>query len=514
MVAITSNKRQHILGAVTQMYTEVANAPQTAFHFPTGRAACEFVRYPKESLEGLPAEALESFAGVGNPFAAQAIRPSDVVLDIGSGSGTDVLIAQRRTGPQGKVYALDMTEAMRAKLKRILASQGITNVEILSGDAESIPLPDNAVDVVTSNGVLNLVPDKARAIREIFRVLRPGGRLQLADIALNESISARFQNDPELWAECVVGAVAEDSYLGMLRAAGFQEVAIVDQLDYFAGSRSDKTREVAGLFGAHSVVLRGVKPEGAELQRTVERLSSWRSRAAGAARQLLALGGAGVAAAVCAGVPMVVAAFGAVGAAALTTHAAMYPVFVGCVALAGTMLYRESHRRGRLALFWVGATGAVLASIALWTMITNVVTLPMSTLVVPLVVMVAATIWNLFLPLQPDQCLEDMIQLAARRKRPRRVQYTQGAALSMAAAAAFYGMYKSVDSFAPKAEAGTISCYGINACKGKTECATAFNACPGRNSCKGKGWLSIGERECAERGGQPLKGSPADPANG
>lgn len=514
MVAITSNKRQHILGAVTQMYTEVANAPQTDFHFPTGRAACEFVRYPAESLEGLPAEALESFAGVGNPFAVQAIRPGDVVLDIGSGSGTDVLIAQRRVGPQGKVYALDMTEAMRAKLKGILASQNITNVEILSGDAESIPLPDNAVDVVTTNGVLNLVPDKARAIREIFRVLRPGGRLQLADIALNESISTRFQNDPELWAECVVGAVAEDRYLEMFRDAGFHDVEIVDHLDYFAGSRSDKTREVAGLFGAHSVVLRGVKPEGEALQRTIEELSSWRRRATGAARQMLALGGAVVAAAVCAGVPMVVAAFGAMGAAALTTHAAMYPVFVSCVALAGAMLYRESRRRGRMAPFWLGASGAVLSSAVLWIMVTNVVTLPLWALIVPLVAMVVAIVWNLFQPLQPDQCLEDMIQLAARRKRSRRVQYAQGAALSMATAAAFYGMYKSVDHFVPTAEAGEISCYGINACKGKTECATAFNACPGQNSCKGKGWLSVSERECAERGGQPLKGSPADPANG
>ena len=136
----------------------------------------------------------------------------------------------------------------------------------------------------------------------------------------------------------------------------------------------------------------------------------------------------------------------------------MYPVFVGCVALASTMLYRECRRRGRLAPFWVGAAGAVIASVVLWIMVTNVVTLPMWTLIAPLVAMMAATIWNLFLPLQPDQCLEDMIQFAARRKRPRHVQFTQGAALSMAAAAAFYGMYKSVNHFAPKVEAGEISC--------------------------------------------------------
>jgi len=512
MVAITSNKREHILGAVTQMYTEVANAPQTEFHFPTGRKACEFVRYAPENLDGLPEEALESFAGVGNPFAVDAIQKCDTVLDIGSGSGTDVLIAQKRVGPRGKVYALDMTEAMRTKLAAILERNGVTNVEILSGNAEDILLGNDSVDVVTSNGVLNLVPDKARAIAEIFRVLRPGGRLQLADIALRQPVAPRFQNDPNLWAECVVGAVSEQRYLEMFRAAGFQDVEVVEHLDYFAGSNSDKTREVAGLFGAHSVVLRANKPAGEALKRVIDDLSSWRHRTMSATRQLLALAGAGIAAAVCAGVQTVVAAFGAVGAATFATHAYMYPAFVACVALASYVLYREGRRRGNLAPFWVGAAGAAVSAIVLWTMITNVVTLPMWMLIVALGVLFAASAWCLQLPLQPDQCLKDMIRSVARRERPRSAQLTQGAALSFAAAAAFYGMYKSVDVFVPKTEAGRIACYGINACKGKTECATAFNACPGRNSCKGKGFLTVTAKECDERGGRPLKGSPADPA--
>jgi len=513
MVAITSNKREHILGAVTQMYTQVANAPQTGFHFPTGRKACEFVRYPGDLLAGLPDEALESFAGVGNPFAANVIKAGDTVLDIGSGSGTDVLIAQRLVGPRGKVYALDMTEAMRAKLGRTLEQRGIANVEIVAGNAESIPLGDASVDAVTSNGVLNLVPDKVRAIAEIFRVLRPGGRLQLSDIALNQPIAPRFKNDANLWAECVVGAVSEENYLDMLRAAGFRDVNRIDELDYFAGSNSDTTREVAGLFGAHSVVLSATKPAGADLDRVIAEQSSFRRRALGIGRQLLAIAGAGVAAAVCMGTPLLLAAFGAVGAAALATHAYMFPLFVIFVAAASYGLYREGQRRGNLAPFWLGVVASVASSIVLWLIITGVYPLPLTVLYIGIGLLVGTSIWCLALPLQADQCLKDMVRSVAARERPRSVQISRGAALSMAAAAVFYGMYKSVDTFAPKAEAGTIACYGINACKGKTACATAYNGCPGQNSCKGKGFLNVSTRECATRGGQPLKGSPADPAN-
>ncbi len=512
MVAITSNKREHILGAVTSMYTEVANFPQRGFHFPTGRKACEFVHYPNVTIEDLPGEALESFAGVGYPFAADVIREGDTVLDIGSGSGTDVLIARRLVGRRGKVFALDMTPAMRAKLQSIMERNGVPNVEILTGNAEAIQLADASVDAVTSNGVLNLVPDKARAIGEIFRVLRPGGRLQLADIALRQPIAPRFKNDPNLWAECVVGAVSEERYLEMFRAAGFQDVEIVDQLDYFAGSDSGKTREVAGLFGAHSVVLRATKPVGAELKQIIQEQTSWRRRGLGIGRQLLAIGGAGIAVAVCSGVPLLVAALGAVGAAAFATHAYMFPLYVACVTAASYGLYREGQRRGKLAPFWLGAAASVVSSVVLWLMVTNVFALPLWTLIAPIGVLLAASIWCLLLPLQADQCVKDMVRSVAARERSRSVQLTRGAAISMAAAAAFYGMYKSVDSFTPKAQAGTIACYGINACKGQTTCATAHNACFAMNSCKGKGYSNVGADECAERGGQPLKGSPADPA--
>jgi hypothetical protein len=412
------------------------------------------------------------------------------------------------------VYALDMTAAMRTKLQRTLDAEGITNVEILSGNAEEIPLGDASVDVVTSNGVLNLVPDKVGAISEIFRVLRPGGRLQLADIALGQPVSARFRNDPELWAECVVGAVSEDRYLDMLRAGGFRDVEIIDRCDYFSGSNSGKTREVAGLFGAHSVVLSAAKPAGADLQRVIEDQSSLRRRVASMGRQLAAVGTALAAVAVCSGVPVLVAAFGAVGAAAFATHAYMFPVFVGAMTLACLGIYREARRRGNLTPFWLGLAAAVLSSLNLWLMVTEFLILPMWTLYAGIGLLVAASIWCVLLPLQVDQCLRDMVRSVASRERPRSVRLSRGAALSVAAAAAFYGMYKSVDAFVPEAEAADISCYGINACKGQTACATAHNACPGQNSCKGKGILKVSASECAEHGGQPLAGSPADPAGG
>ena len=260
MVAILSNQREVIFDAVRRMYTEVAREPEREFHFPTGRRACEFVGYPAEQLDLLPASAVESFAGVGYPFAAGAIRAGDVVLDIGSGSGTDALIAARLVGPAGRVIGLDLTEAMRDKLRANAVMVGVTNLEVLAGNAEAIPLPDASVDVVTTNGVLNLVPDKSRAIREIARVLRPGGRLQLADIVVQDLPSDSCRSHPELWAECIVGATREESYVSGFEAAGLRSVQVLSRSDYFSGSSSEETRKVAGSFGAHTVVLRAEKP--------------------------------------------------------------------------------------------------------------------------------------------------------------------------------------------------------------------------------------------------------------
>jgi arsenite methyltransferase len=258
-MAVWSTNKAFIFESVEAMYRDVANHPEMQFHFPTGRLACLFVGYPAAQLDAIPDAAAESFAGVSYPFAAEVIRPGDTVLDIGSGSGTDTLIAAMLTGPSGKVFALDMTAAMREKLARNVASMQVEHVHIVAGNAEKLALPDASVDVVTSNGVLNLVPDKPAAFAEIARVLRPGGRLQISDIALRKPASAAAQADPKLWAECVVGAVMDDEYLGLLRAAGL-EVEILGEFDYFAGSISEVTRRVAKRLGAHAVVMRGRKP--------------------------------------------------------------------------------------------------------------------------------------------------------------------------------------------------------------------------------------------------------------
>lgn len=258
MVAIVSDKREFIFRAVAEMYTEVARHPLKGFHFPTGRLACLFVGYPAAQLDRLPATAVESFAGVGYPFAVGAIRAGDTVLDIGSGSGTDSLIASLLAGPAGRVCGLDLTEAMLDKFRANVAAMGALNVLPIAGNAEDIPLPDASVDAVTSNGVLNLVPDKPRAFREIARVLKPGGRLQISDISLGKPILEKARMDPKLWAECVVGAVMEHAYLDMLRSAGL-EVEIVSRFDYFAGSASADTRRAAQGFGAHTIVIRGTK---------------------------------------------------------------------------------------------------------------------------------------------------------------------------------------------------------------------------------------------------------------
>ena len=270
MVYVASLNKDLIFSAVRDMYTDVALHPDREYHFPTGRAACVFVGYPTAQLAELPAVAVESFAGVAYPFASNVIGEGDTVLDIGSGSGTDLLIAARSVGDRGQAIGLDMTAAMLDKVARSVAAASLSNVHLLEGNAEKIPLPDAAVDVVTSNGVLNLVPDKRAAFGEIHRVLKRGGRVQIGDIALGQPLSGECLSNPRLWAECIVGATLENEYLAMLQQAGFTQIELLGRLDYFCASVSAATRSIAQSFHARSVVIRAAKPPAPPLPRALQ----------------------------------------------------------------------------------------------------------------------------------------------------------------------------------------------------------------------------------------------------
>ena len=249
-----------ITNAVKGLYTQVATNPQKKYHFPLGREALRFVGYSEE-IEKIPETALESFAGVGYPHAARAIRPGDTVLDIGSGSGTDVLFSALRTGPKGKVFGLDITDAMIEKARASIQKMGANNVKILKGDATRIPLDDASVDVVTSNGVLNLVPEKGEAFREIYRVLKPGGKIQICDIVVQSNVQKVCGLIPQLWADCIGGAAVESEYIRTIKEAGFEDVRVIKRLDYFASSPSENTKRLTKTFGAESVVITGSRPK-------------------------------------------------------------------------------------------------------------------------------------------------------------------------------------------------------------------------------------------------------------
>ncbi len=255
MVAILGYSRPQILAAVQAMYSAVADTPDGTFHFPVGAAASRRLGYPEALTGRLPERLLASFAGVGCPFHGEAIRPGDRVLDLGAGAGHDSLIARRLAGDEGRVIALDLTAAMTRKLRYEATLAGVDDLLVLQGSAEQLPLAEASVDSITSNGMLNLVPDKRRAVAEMFRVLRPGGRLQLADVVIHRPVSVDCHEDPRLWVECVVGATVKEDLLALFEEAGFEEVRVVGSHDYFALSPSEQTREVAESFGAHAVEL-------------------------------------------------------------------------------------------------------------------------------------------------------------------------------------------------------------------------------------------------------------------
>lgn len=185
---------------IAAVYSRVATSPDEPFHFHRGpQYAAERLGYVAADLASLPADVTASFAGVGNPHSIAPIPEGVAVVDIGCGAGTDLLLAARRVGPAGHAIGIDMTEAMRSRAAAGARAAGLANVEVREGDATRLPVDDHSVDVVISNGVLNLVPDKRAAIAEIARVLKPGGRVQIADILIAESLHDDARRDIDLW---------------------------------------------------------------------------------------------------------------------------------------------------------------------------------------------------------------------------------------------------------------------------------------------------------------------------
>jgi len=179
--------------------------------------------YEAAQVTGLPAEAVLASLGCGNPTALAALEPGQVVLDLGSGGGIDVLLSARRVGPTGKAYGLDMTDEMLELARRNQAAAGVTNVEFLKGDIEHIPLPDASVDVIISNCVINLAADKRKVFAEAFRVLKPGGRFAVSDVVVRGDVPPAVRRSMELWVGCVAGALEEQEFEAWLREAGFED---------------------------------------------------------------------------------------------------------------------------------------------------------------------------------------------------------------------------------------------------------------------------------------------------
>jgi arsenite methyltransferase len=195
--------------------------------------------YDASEKAGLPADAVAASLGCGNPTALAQLQPGEVVLDLGSGGGIDVLLSAKRVGPTGKAYGLDMTDEMLALARENQKKAGAQNVEFLKGAIENIPLPDNTVDVIISNCVINLSGDKDRVLREAFRVLKPGGRLAVSDVVIRGEVPPEIRKSMELWVGCMAGALQESEYCQKLTAAGFQAVSVEPTRVYRAEEASE-----------------------------------------------------------------------------------------------------------------------------------------------------------------------------------------------------------------------------------------------------------------------------------
>jgi SAM-dependent methyltransferase len=249
---MTTTERQLDTADLTQrvkgMYQEVALHPDHDFHFETGRPLAERLGYPAVDLDRIPAAAIDSFAGVGYFLDLAAVTPDEVVLDLGSGSGTDSFLAALAAGEAGSVIGVDMTAEQLTKATDLAAEAGIANIDFRKGQIEDPPVEPGSIDCVISNGVVNLSPDKPTVFAAAAAALRPGGRLAIADIVSAKQLPEGVTCDASLWAACIGGAMQHDRYLETIEAAGFEILTVRNNDKYrFISDRADNATHKYGV---------------------------------------------------------------------------------------------------------------------------------------------------------------------------------------------------------------------------------------------------------------------------
>jgi arsenite methyltransferase len=247
---------QELEAKVKDMYRHVAEEPQGKYHFELGRPLAEHLGYPADVLDRIPAGAIESFAGVGYFFDLADLSEGESVVDLGSGSGMDVFFAADRVGQSGNVVGIDFTVQQLEKARRIAEESGFAQVELREGRIEKLPVEGATCDCVISNGVINLAPEKEPVFAEAARVLKPGGRLAIADIVSEHQMKESIVCDADLWASCIGGAAQQDAYREAIEAAGLRIEEIRDNPYEFI---SDRARDASAKYGVKSVSLLAIK---------------------------------------------------------------------------------------------------------------------------------------------------------------------------------------------------------------------------------------------------------------
>jgi arsenite methyltransferase len=248
---------ERLAAEVKDMYRHVARGEETELHFEVGRNLAEHLGYAGELLDAIPAEALASFAGVGHHLDLAALQPGQAVLDLGSGSGTDVFCAAVLVGESGRVVGVDITDEQLAKAAHLRDREGFSQVEFVEAHIEELPFDDASFDAVLSNGVINLSPAKGRAFAEAARVLRPGGRLAIADIVSGRPLKERTRRNVELWAACIAGAIPRRNYLEAIEAQGLH-VREVRKNDY--RFISERALDACSTYAVESISLVATTP--------------------------------------------------------------------------------------------------------------------------------------------------------------------------------------------------------------------------------------------------------------